>query len=970
MAFAFSDSSAKLPPITKDSHTSASRDSGVESVSPPMPGLHREKHGLVRLPPIIRLDSATSTRRPTPFASQRYENPGPAEDDRSSVERTEPSMVGISSRFSPSVEEDGTGNARRENGFHSKLNDVDRVPDVKMPSSEEKHDLKRKSVAKRRVVENNTRLLSSDFRPQSRRPSLTSFQERSQNCSTKPRRGSKFGGQSNKLQRTRRLAKSSGERPEDNNNYSSFDLKPTQGHGETRRPSVYDMNATLHFKSDIEEHVHSVQKPTKQNASKIEGTAKQRTKKRKEELACKKTHSMPPSPVCDEIPKTSGFHGRKSLTEIEGLLSLNTRRPSIEPPKSQNLVTEGSTGLAVEGKSCTRSERRLSRGSTSMKSHLAPPSQTAIKRNSLYDLQQILSILNQEGSGKSSAASSPHNLTPTPGDHNNRASSVYDIREFLSLAVAEASQKGDTNFERQGLKEVQSGQPQVLENSTSPVPPTGNRKASAYDLLEFLTLNLSAKSKSQSSSGASTPPKISFNPGQQDSESSKLDTPGNATSRRSSTYDLLEFLSLKAAASRPHTPFQEKQKSSENSFVETKSEDLHPGNREQRSISVYDLSEFLAMQTAAQSSAEQHPVVQQQFNNKSEQNLKPTDITDPASLKSTEGKRGSIYDLQEFLSVLHQEAQAEGPLERPTNSSSTEKTAESTHDPQEYLSMFQEGVEAERHENRQVSVYDLREFLARKPSSISESGVSIYVTEETTADKDVVFLPVPSQESADTIQRKRSSIYDLREFLSILNNEDSPLRRRQSSVSSANGNAEHRPSISSRQDSGGSNFLCVNSNSRPSLSDASSRPKLEAHRDSGGNRSLYDLHEFLSLLNSDDTPLRRRLSSMSERGDARSPSSLTRHDSNGDKSSMYDLDECLTVLNDLAHKEHQRNAEEEASEELTDKICIQVPQMLPKAGEKSNSERFTMKKRLTALKSVPQDTGKMKASERSTRLSL
>ncbi|CAH3126108.1 unnamed protein product [Pocillopora meandrina] len=79
MAFAFGDSYLKLPPISQEGSVEIDGEDSKRNL-----GIVRDKHGLVRLPPIVRLDSLRSTS-----TAQRFRN---ETSTAASSEKTEVAM--------------------------------------------------------------------------------------------------------------------------------------------------------------------------------------------------------------------------------------------------------------------------------------------------------------------------------------------------------------------------------------------------------------------------------------------------------------------------------------------------------------------------------------------------------------------------------------------------------------------------------------------------------------------------------------------------------------------------------------------------------------------------------------------------------------------------------------------------------------------------------------------------------------
>lgn len=212
-------------------------------------------------------------------------------------------------------------------------------------------------------------------------------------------------------------------------------------------------------------------------------------------------------------------------------------------------------------------------------------------------------------------------------------------------------------------------------------------------------------------------------------------------------------------------------------------------------------------------------------------------------------------------------------------------------------------------------------------------------------DADDVFLPLPEGDATNATsatQRKRSSVYDLREFLNILNGDDSPLRRRLSSMSTVSSkstdNGTELNSTSSVTDSHGSNFNATNDTS------VHSRPLLSPRQDSGGNVSLYDLGEFLSLLDKDESPLRRRLSSIGNTG--------SKSESENSKPQVYNLQDILTAFNDFEQKKINGELSSDFTEtEGSEEVRIHVPNLLPRSERESEIQHLQPDKQTSIEKS-------------------
>ena len=644
-------------------------------------------------------------------------------------------------------------------------------------------------------------------------------------------------------------------------------------------------------------------------------------------------HSSPCTPVIQVMTDDdlSPREGRQSLGDINNIIAPQRARKTSIVSTRKKLPTRDEIkkeSLRVDGKTCPKNERLSNRAASSFRPRqpsrdgfLRPP-ETRMKRDSLYDLQQILSMLNMEDKSADSSG---------PGNRENRSSSVYDLKEFLKVSsFGEQPAPVPTNS-KQSTKNSGNAESLLVPRLVGP----GNRRGSTYDLLEFLSqLNhAAAKTKDPPGQASGSAAKTTLTNNQTGNAGALL-TPGDtekgtSNMRRPSAYDLMEFLSL----SRPVSSQSEQltKASTERGSSQTVPSlklplNSGPEQDEPRRNSVYNLEEFLGLaKTKPTASSTGH-----------ESGTAPTPNTPllspnlPAKFKF---KRESIYDLQEFLGILQKEADG-----KPNSGQNEDKKA-SRPIVRPGTELDQAGkdqldiVTAEPQKSRSLSIYDLREFLSmyasqsqaqptipgqsrgRKASSISQSSIMINVSEDEFGNNSVedVFLAVPVE---GALGRKRSSVSELSELLNILN--DPSRKRVHSSLSSAKSTNSERSSVAS--------------------------PSPVSRHDSGSGKSLYDLGEFLSVLNSDDSPLRRRLSSVSDRGNC-TPSALSRNDSSGG-SSLYDLEEFLTIMNENAKEENENNEEYNGQE-----ICIAVPQ-LPTRSERNGNERSTLVKRASLTSSM------------------
>lgn len=1027
MAFAFGDSYLKLPPITKESAVESDAENSKSSSC----GLVRDNHGLVRLPPIVRLDSLRST--PSSAQSFSVRNEVTDGNECEMTPRLESSV-----KIAHKMDVFAQGSSKKVHKYVGKREDETKLINesaAKETSKAERHFF---NSEHRSTEEESTGL----FRSKEKSRGFPADEETT--LLYRDRTGRAKFKNSQKLSSSRRLAKSSPELCHRKIN----SMKQTAGVMNAREnrdisltsPELYPESCSLASKAP-RLSVHDIDGSVLfhlQDMVKNEGKTKREKRGRSQKGgAIRQPLSTPNSPVCSESANHTEHKqkGRKSLNDITETVKqfIDRRKPSISAPKKQNLIDDAS-GLKIEGKSCPQGEKEGLRTSNDV-SHAAGsllPPQKDEKRHSLYDLEQFLNLLQREvPSGKASPPGSSNvPLTGSDSDKSSNAS-VYDLREFLVLAAtAEASsgrqlKKTPANKLR-AVNETQGGSsPKLLSpNQERERVHDGARKGSVYDLMEFLSLGNTSHPSSASTSensSRSASPRILISPrGVGTSEWLSVSENSAHETRRSSTYDLMEFLSLPRSGGNSRPESGQSNASSQgdnpaNSANQRNAESESGKNStESRSLSVYDLAEFLSMTTdvpplvrvnassqddnGASNSSLGNEHSETERNSRDSRSLSVYDLAEFLSMtsgvpplvrvttsdeeqttnretdsKPREMERRDIYkkdslsDLGEIPNVMEQEHSV-NTLDAKKSPPSPPKTASSGYASDSTLSTTDpNNLQGNDNTNtRQMSVYDLREFLSlyasqqstpsqqistwftRKFSSASQSGISIHVTDANNRSLDLetdeVFLPVPGGETTSSEPRKRSSVYDLREFLNILNADDSPLRRRLSSVSSSSSKSsesesDFNPSSpKSDTNSAGSGFGASNG------ATVQSRPQLSPRQDSGGNVSLYDLGEFLSLLNTDDSPLRRRLSSA---GDIGTP----KNDAENLKSPLYSLEEILTVLNEFEQKKVNENTDGDSKAGNGDEISIPVPS-LPPRNERSNAQPFAPRKRLSTEKSL------------------
>lgn len=1005
MAFAFGDSYLKLPPISKEGTVELDGENSKRGS-----GIVRDKHGLVRLPPIVRLDSLRSA---SSASRLRSETQTTTEADSESD---------LSTLITPSKISHKMESLRHRNSTKFKKYTAKREDETKLI----------KDLAVKETNEDEARFFDGEeashgkqknrFRLGSNTPLDKSTDDEDlmppYKESVMRRRGSSTFQTLGKLTRSHRLAKSS---PELSNRKINLRRRPestlsslTAGLRSTSRSRLSQPRLSVH---DIDGSTLSHLQDTSKTEEKQKEHEKQRRRNnhRWANDSANQPRSTPSSPVCSEsVNKEIKQKGRKSLNDITDAMQFTDRRRPSLTPKKQNLIQE-SEALKIEGKSCVHNEReRLPDHVPGTDGHvdtLHPPKQGE-KRHSLYDLQQILTLLQEENLKRqtSSTASTPRNTSAT-SSANDKASnaSVYDLREFLMLAAAEAS-----NASTGQTKKKASASQHLLLPGQERENTRNERKGSVYDLMEFLSLGSVAESESSSASENSsraTSPRIVLSPGSPGSNDSLSVSTHAEEGRRSSTYDLMEFLSLSRSGGSSRSDSGQSTpalRGNDSSGVENEESELGRQKKENRSLSVYDLAEFLSMTSAVPPLVRVTPASDEEQTKASANlaqssgamnnhlNMPRQSVYDLREILNVlqqehERKRESTYSLQEILSKMQREADEKSHLPSGNAGSNEKDTLASLSPPMTASSGYSTASDSATSasakyleantSNRQMSVYDLKEFLSlhaiqqsqpnqqqlssavlrRKFSGVSQSGVSIYVTDESnrSIDSEVfedVFLPVPGIGTDPSgPSPKRGSVYDLREFLNILNDDESPLRRRLSSVSSASSKpSESEPESNSYTNSRNSDSAAANEN----ITAGATRPQLSPRQDSGGSMSLYDLGEFLSLLNTDESPLRRRLSSASEimagEGEIRVRTPvLSRSDS---EKGFYSLEEILTLMKDLEQKRVSENTSGELEVGSGEEISLQVPTLPPKT-DKINNQPLSSKKRLQSqrsLKSVPE----------------
>ncbi|KAM7450642.1 hypothetical protein ABFA07_001642 [Porites harrisoni] len=604
MVNAFGESYVKLPPITGENAVEIDGENSKRISS----GVGRHQHGLVRLPPIVRLDSLRSA----PSTAQVFAN---AQGEN----KTEMLTQGTNLKFSPKMDV-----LRRQSPKQLRKHKTEKLEDEKKLIS---------SIAVKETDEVDTNVFDSvDWSYHHEKASLFKPKERSRGNyealapskdSLTSRRGSAsvIKDSAAKSSISHRLAKSSPELF-----YRKINLK-SRASGNVNDYTVISPSTALSadsycHRSQARLSIHDIDGSV---LSHLQNTLKSNEKKTKRKKPVRSQTdgkssyqplSTPNSPVCSESANNERKEkGRRSLNDITEAVKqfVDGKRP-VSLPRKQNLVEE-TVKLKIEGKSCPQAETTAGDSTPTFSiaaSARLQSSQNKEKRASLYDLQQIQGLLqkNDLKHQSSSTSLSPEVEHAQSGTSSqSRNASVYDLKEFLKLTVA----VGETSTEEEMKK--QSGNKareiKTSENTTSPVILSSKqemaqrhvddaRKGSVYDLKEFLSLGNAVDSNSLSTSensSRSTSPQIVFSPL---NSKQLLSFTQPTEARRSSTYDLMEFLSLPQSGGISRPQSGQSYSSSQGDNAKSDNRELNVtetdrDGREARSLSVYGLAEYLAM---------------------------------------------------------------------------------------------------------------------------------------------------------------------------------------------------------------------------------------------------------------------------------------------------------------------------------------------------------------------------------------
>ena len=700
MANAFGESYVKLPPITGENAVEIDGENSKRISS----GVGRHQHGLVRLPPIVRLDSLRSA----PSTAQVFAN-APGEN------KTEMSTQGTNLKFSQKMDV-----LRRQSAKQLRKHKTEKPEDEKKLIS---------SVAVKETDEVDTNVFDSvDWSYHHEKASLFKPKERSRGNyealapskdSLTSRRGSAsvIKDSAAKSSISHRLAKSSPElfyrkinlKSRASGNVNDYTvISPSTAlsadsycHQSQARLSIHDIDGSV--LSHLQNTMKSNEKKTKR---------KKPVRSQTDGKSSYQPLSTPNSPVCSESANNERKEkDRRSLNDITEAVKqfVDGKRP-VSLPRKQNLVEE-TVKLKIEGKSCPQAETTAGDRTPTFSivaSARLQSSENKEKRASLYDLQQIQGLLQKDDikhQSSSTSWSSEVEHAQSGTSSQSRNASVYDLKEFLKLTVA----VGETSTEEEMKK--QSGNKareiKTQENTTSPVILSSKqemaqrhvddaRKGSVYDLKEFLSLGNVVDSNSLSTSensSRSTSPHIVFSPL---NSKQLLSFTQPTEARRSSTYDLMEFLSLPQSGGISRPQSGQSYSSSQGDNAKSDNRELNVtetdrDGREARSLSVYDLAEYLAMTSGV-------PPLVRVISSADDQ----TEKTNSKSLGASgvdngnTYKRESVYDLREILNIMQQE--------------------------HEFLSLYASQKNTPNHQ--------LLPAFRRKFSNISQSGISIHITDE------------------------------------------------------------------------------------------------------------------------------------------------------------------------------------------------------------------------------------------------
>ena len=527
----------KLPPITGESSLDTEEEDSKSAN-----GLVRDKHGLVRLPPIVRLDSLRSR----PSSVQSF----PRREERITDQMHDRSTHGSSLNISHKLD------IFRQENSKKTLNDVEKHEEnmkllAAQPAAKEKRvfDSERRMEAETKTGrfprrEGSRGLLCTEDAMLVNRKSLANQKDNTAFKNTQ------------NLSRSRRLAKSSPELfhrrinleqgagaklivDTKSSTLASADLHPERI--SKSRLSVQDFDGSLLSRSPNTMKNDDKPKRQKRDHRSLKGNL------------IRQPLSSPNSPVCSESANQADHKhksGRKSLNDISDTVKhfIDRRRSSMSPPRKQNLMDD-TAGLKIEGKNFSPEQRNSTATTTVLGTDSLKKGLQDEKRPSVYDLQQILSLLQREDLKQQANPNGSSALTNDSENSKSSLPSVYDLREFLITAA-----KAEVESGQQPTKTAKNtlGAGTQSANLLTPHPDrekdhNGVRKSSVYDLMEFLSLgstkNPGSASTSKNTSRSSSPSGFTSQRAADGVVNLLSVSPEKSSEeiRRQSTYDLMEF---------------------------------------------------------------------------------------------------------------------------------------------------------------------------------------------------------------------------------------------------------------------------------------------------------------------------------------------------------------------------------------------------------------------------------------------
>ena len=1051
MAFSPGESFSKLPPIKTEesilSEKGCSQTAAKPSDSTIFCGLNRKRHGLVRLPPIVRLDSFQTLENKTQSKESEdltiqlepddYEFNDQTNSFSLGAEPQQPILCSSFTNGSDSITDkdrvriytdvkssDSNFNfiqnpRKKASFFRTRMKNVkvpyDRLHDTtsqkdtalqveSISSLKKVHTTNRMTKTVTDLKRNNTKVPVREYRnltvSQFRRKIYYSNSKKSSNgkeINSKSERTENDslcrGEQQKEFQRT--INRSYLEKPPNNyimqkeqnnrnkrngkrlfSNAKSTPASPTFSksnsiENRTTGPldSAYDLIATpSNNKLSLQSSTVENQSTRKSNKLCVEGRNFLPTGRENCKVDNLETENNAKSNSGKNLSKIPSFYDKKDLVfDIQPPSLLNTHETSMScdsdnfhisnARESQSSSTYDLKQILVSSmKRSEIPERKCKDPVQTTKHFLSVEHSPSVDQNeesrrlSAYDLLEFLQLSNansnennthcvlkrpviQEQQKTCPVIGSTSLEIPEPSsDSETRRSSKYDLIEFLSLNRPIENAKLETNIVADITESVSDKQNRkklkMVDSQEGDISKT-MRSTSIYDLKEFLAINtLGGKSDKIQESRKSEANNLTLKNGQ----SEKKFVSSENTQQTQTTRPRLSTHSQKSA----------KEQMSLLGVNITSNETLNI-SRKERASSLYDLKEFLSLNTAVVSENKKKSLLVAKDASSGSTNVNKQFLQTEVAPDGI-AKRGSVYNLHEFLQVLQDESEKIRDNIQGLKSVSNKETRNIRTDLKDSSGYSTDCAETNTHAPKQTApeqppkrkpsvtqlapddLVDLLKLTRSQQFAFGRkaSNITLLSSAGSLDGPDDVFLCVPGT------ARKRSSVYDLKEFLGLLNTEESPLRRRLSSV------------LSKKQ----------------SEDNPSPTPEPLSRSDSGEVKSLCDLSEFLATLNKDDSPLRRRLSSASSSvGGSSSNNRTPVQHQDSEEVKFYSLDEILTALNEMASKESETKQNNSAENE----IRIPVPNFTHAKTlvemKDTGTTRNQLKTRLSGsstLKSVPE----------------